>query len=160
MEQHSSVEQILKKMAEGLGEEPRPASSSWSFPMSRPSISTSSRSPTAEEARDGLKSSYAKFGDILVALIGHLGFALLFGMALWRVIGQDRTPSWPPLALMLTAWFGLAFELVMTWVEFFVIETVCPYCLTALACITASCVAAVLAWRGSRTLSSVEVRHA
>ena len=42
MEQHGAVEQILKKMAEGLGEELRPASSSWSFPMSRPTISTSS----------------------------------------------------------------------------------------------------------------------
>jgi uncharacterized membrane protein len=61
---------------------------------------------------------------------------------------------------MLTAGFGLAFELVMTWVEFFVIEAVCPYCLTALACIAASFVAAVCAWWLGRILPSMEVHHA
>ena len=106
-----------------------------------------------------LASSYAKFGDIPVALIGLLGFALLFSMALWRVIGQDRTPNWLPLALMLTAGFGLAFELAMTWVEFFVIEAVCPYCLTALAFIAGTFLAAVAAWRGAATVNSGEVRN-
>jgi len=106
-----------------------------------------------------LASPYARIAGIPVALIGLLGFALLFSIALWRVIGQDRTPNWLPLALMLTAGFGLAFELAMTWVEFFVIEAVCPYCLTAVAFIAGTFLAAVAAWRGAATVNSGEVRN-
>ncbi|MCX5733079.1 MAG: vitamin K epoxide reductase family protein [candidate division NC10 bacterium] len=74
--------------------------------------------------------------------------------------GRPRTPRWIPATLAVLSGLGLTFELVMTRVEFFVIRAVCPYCLTALACIAASFVAAVIAWRGSRILSSVETRHA
>jgi uncharacterized membrane protein len=48
---------------------------------------------------------------------------------------------------MVVAGLGLLFELVMTWVEFFVIEAVCPYCLTALGLIGATFGASVVAWR-------------
>jgi uncharacterized membrane protein len=106
-----------------------------------------------------LASPYAAFGPIPVALIGLLGFALLFGMALWRTLGQDRTPTWLPLALMLTAGFGLAFELVMTWVEFFVIKAVCPYCITALAFISGTFAASLWAWRAAGTAPSTEGPH-
>ncbi len=107
-----------------------------------------------------LASPYAEIAGIPLGVIGFVGFALLFGLAAWRLFGRQCSPRALPAILTLTAGFGLAFEVVMTWVEFFVIEAVCPYCLTALACITASFVAAVVAWRGSRILSSVEARHA
>lgn len=96
-----------------------------------------------------LASPYAAFGPIPVALIGLLGFALLAGLAAWRLWGGARSPRWLPATLALVAGFGLAFELVMTWVEFFVIRAVCPYCLTALGLIAATFVAAVVAWRAA-----------
>ena len=96
-----------------------------------------------------LASSYAAIGPIPVALIGLSGFILLFGMALWRLAGGLRTPRRLPAALALVAGFGLLFEVVMTWIEFFVIRAVCPYCLIALACIAGTSMAAIVAWRAA-----------
>jgi uncharacterized membrane protein len=94
-----------------------------------------------------LASPYAAFGPIPVALIGLLGFVVLAGLAAWRLWGGARSPRWLPAALALVAGFGLLFELVMTWVEFFVIRAVCPYCLTALGFIAGTFVAATVVWR-------------
>jgi uncharacterized membrane protein len=107
-----------------------------------------------------LASPYAAFGPIPVALIGLLGFVVLAGLAAWRLWGEARTPRWLPAALALVAGFGLLFELVMTWLEFFVIRAVCPYCLTALAFIAGTFVAAMVAWRAAGQTDHKEGRHA
>jgi uncharacterized membrane protein len=65
-----------------------------------------------------------------------------------------------PAALALVAGFGLLFELFMTWVEFFVIRAVCPYCLTALAFIAGTFVAATVAWRAAARTEHKEGWHA
>jgi len=96
-----------------------------------------------------LASPYAAFGPIPVALIGLLGFAVLAALACWRLLRGLQTPQWLPATLALVAGFGLLFELVMTWVEFFVIQAVCPYCLTALALIAGTFMAVTVAWRAA-----------
>jgi uncharacterized membrane protein len=107
-----------------------------------------------------LASPYAAFGPIPVALIGLLGFAILAALAAWRLAGGPRSPRWLPRALALVAGFGLLFELVMSWVEFFVIRAVCPYCLTALAFIAGTFVAAMVAWRAAGQRDHREGWHA
>ena len=107
-----------------------------------------------------LASPYAAIGPIPVALLGLAGFALLFAMALWRLLGGPRTPRWLPATLAVVSGLGLAFELVMTWVEFFVIRAVCPYCLTALAFIAGTFAAAAWAWRAAAQAKTEEGRHA
>jgi uncharacterized membrane protein len=97
-----------------------------------------------------LASEYAEIAEVPVALIGLLGFSLLFGLAAWRLWRHDRSPRWLPAVLVLVAGVGLLFELGMTWVEFFIIQALCPYCLAALGLIAASFVAAVVAWRAQR----------
>lgn len=106
-----------------------------------------------------LASPYAAFGPIPVALIGLAGFALLFGMAFWRLVGGARSPGWLPAALAAVAGLGLLFELVMTWVEFFVIRAVCPYCLTALALIAGTFAAAAVGWRAASRTVTQEDSH-
>jgi uncharacterized membrane protein len=107
-----------------------------------------------------LASPYAAIGPIPVALIGLLGFAILAALAAWRLWGGARSPRWLPSALALVAGFGLLFELVMTWVEFFVIRAVCPYCLTALALIAGTFAAAAWAWRTAAHATTKGGRHA
>jgi uncharacterized membrane protein len=104
-----------------------------------------------------LASPYAEIAGIPVALMGLLGFGLVFGLAAWRLCWGDRSPRPLPAILALMAGVGLLFELGMTWVEVFVIQAICPYCLTAFGLIAASFVAAVIAWRARRHTASLEV---
>jgi uncharacterized membrane protein len=97
-----------------------------------------------------LASPYATIGGIPVALVGLLGFAFLFVLAAWRLFGAARSPRWLPGVLALTAGLGSGFEVVMTCVEVFAIDAVCPYCLTAFAFILATFGASVVAWRNAR----------
>lgn len=102
-----------------------------------------------------LASPYAEIGGIPIALMGLLGFAVLFGLAAWRLVRGERSPGWLPGLLMGVAGLGWLFELVMTWVELFLIQAVCPYCLTAFAFITATFLASLAAWRAAhRTANS------
>jgi uncharacterized membrane protein len=77
-----------------------------------------------------LASPYAEVAGVPVALIGLVGFGLLFVLAAWRLVLGERSPRQLPFLLFLVAGLGLAFELAMIWVELFVIEAVCPYCLS------------------------------
>jgi uncharacterized membrane protein len=107
-----------------------------------------------------LASPYAEIAGIPVALIGLGGFALLFGLAAWRLVLGERSPRQLPSVLLLVAAVGLVFELGMTWIELFVIQAVCPYCLMALGLIAATFVAALGAWRAARSARRQEVSHA
>jgi uncharacterized membrane protein len=66
-----------------------------------------------------------------------------------------------PTVLVLVAGFGLCFELGMTGVEVFIIQALCPYCLTALGLIAGTFLAALWAWRYGRLASTrPEADHA
>ncbi len=106
-----------------------------------------------------LASPYAEIGRVPVALVGLGGFALLFGLAAWRLLAGEGSPRWLPAVLALAGGIGLAFELGMTWVEFFVIGAVCPYCLIALGLIAATFFAALAAWKAAGAAGRERVRH-
>jgi len=106
-----------------------------------------------------LASPYAEIAGVPVALMGLVGFALLFALAACRLVLGERSPRQLPFLLFLVAGFGLAFELGMTWVEFFVIEAVCPYCLTALGLIAATFGSSLVAWRKARLSYQREERN-
>lgn len=97
-----------------------------------------------------LASPYAEIAGVPVALIGVAGFAALFCLATVCLF----VPQWGPCrmraTLVLVAAVGLFFELVMTGVELFIIQAVCPYCLTALGLIAGTFLAAFWAWRSGR----------
>jgi uncharacterized membrane protein len=98
-----------------------------------------------------LASPYAEIGGVPVALIGLMGFAILCLLAAWRLWVPERSPRNLPAVLALGAGLGLCFELGMTWVEVFIIQALCPYCLTALGLIGSTFVAALWAWQAARS---------
>jgi uncharacterized membrane protein len=101
-----------------------------------------------------LASPYAEIAGIPVALIGLVGFAALFGLATACLFMPRWGPCRMPTVLVLVAGFGLCFELGMTGVEVFVIQALCPYCLTALGLIAGTFLAALWAWRYARLAST------
>jgi len=94
-----------------------------------------------------LASPYAEIAGLPVALLGLVGFAFLLGVAAWRLWIPEQSPRMLPALLALAAGLGLGFELGMTWIEVFVIQALCPYCLMALGLIAGTFLAALWAWR-------------
>jgi uncharacterized membrane protein len=94
-----------------------------------------------------LASPYAEIAGLPVALLGLVGFAFLLALAAWRLWIPKQSPRMLPALLALAAGLGLSFELGMTWIEVFVIQALCPYCLAALGLIAGTFLAALRAWR-------------
>lgn len=77
------------------------------------------------------ESDYSHFGDIPVAFIGVLGYvAIAAAAAVWLLTG-DRFGDLPLLAIWGMAVGGTAYSVYLTYVEIFVIEAVCIWCLTS-----------------------------
>jgi uncharacterized membrane protein len=83
-------------------------------------------------------SSYSKMAGVPVALMGLLFFIALESLVLFRLIrGPDEAPWAQPVAFSM-ALGGLAFVSYLTYVELFVIDAICVWCV-ATACITTAC---------------------
>jgi len=76
------------------------------------------------------ESSYSHMGPIPVAFLGLLGYAaLLVVAAFWLRVG-DRWGDWPLLAIWGMALGGVAYSAYLTYLEIFVIEAACIWCVT------------------------------
>jgi uncharacterized membrane protein len=77
------------------------------------------------------ESSYSHMGPIPVALLGLLGYAaLLVVAAFWLRVG-DRWGEWPLLLIWGMALGGVAYSAYLTYLELFVIDAVCIWCVTS-----------------------------
>jgi len=83
------------------------------------------------------QSDYARIGEVPVALLGLLGYvALAVVSAFWLRVG-NRFDVWPLLAIWGMSVSGVAYSAYLTYVEFFVIDAVCIWCITSAAVMTA-----------------------
>ena len=85
-------------------------------------------------------SEYSAIAGVPVALLGFLLCAALLGVVLWRV-GLDRSgmaEEWAPLAVFGMTLMGVAYAAYLTYVELFVLEAICIYCVTLASIMTAS----------------------
>jgi uncharacterized membrane protein len=74
------------------------------------------------------ESSYSHMGPIPVALLGLLGYAALLAVAaFWLRVG-DRWGDWPLLLIWGMALGGAAYSAYLTYLELFVIDAVCIWC--------------------------------
>jgi hypothetical protein len=70
-------------------------------------------------------------GSIPVAFLGALGYAALLAVAaFWLRVG-DRWGDWPLLAIWGMALGGVAYSAYLTYLEIFVIEAACIWCVTS-----------------------------
>jgi uncharacterized membrane protein len=77
------------------------------------------------------ESAYSHMGPIPIAFFGVLGYvALLAVAAFWLRVG-DRWGDWPLLAIWGMALGGVAYSAYLTYLEIFVIEAACIWCVSS-----------------------------
>jgi len=90
------------------------------------------------------RSTFSEFHGVPVALVGLLGYALLFALSLWTA-GPVTTLRF------VTAIAGLAFALYLAYVEAYVLAVWCLLCIGSLAMIsTIAMLAGIAVWRVNR----------
>jgi uncharacterized membrane protein len=80
------------------------------------------------------QSEYATIAGVPVALLGGLAAAALLTVALSRLAGLALAVEWASLAVLGLTTAFVAFAAYLTYIELFVLEAICIYCV-ALACI-------------------------
>ena len=87
-------------------------------------------------------SRWSEFLGVDVALIGILGYAVLLVIALAGV--QRPASHWPSQWLALLAGGGVLFAAYLTWLELFVIDAICRWCVGSAVIITLIFILALL----------------
>jgi uncharacterized membrane protein len=76
------------------------------------------------------ESSYSHLGPVPVSVLGVLGYAAILAVAaFWLRVG-DRFGDWPLLAIWGMSVGGVVYSIYLTYVELFVIDAVCIWCVT------------------------------
>jgi uncharacterized membrane protein len=92
-------------------------------------------------------SEWSRFLGVDVALIGLVGYALLFGVALLALRPAVMRERWPAALLAGLAGGGVLFTLYLTYLELFVIHAICRWCVGSAAIILSILILALLALR-------------
>lgn len=90
-------------------------------------------------------SAYGSLFGVPVAFYGVVGYALLFTVALVGLQPRFLPSSGPTRALAVLSTGGVLFTLYLIYVELFVIQAICRWCMVSAAIIA---VIAVVAWWG------------
>ena len=83
------------------------------------------------------QSEYSTIAGVPVALLGGLAAAALLAIALGRLSGLPLAVEWASLAALALTTASVAFAAYLTYIELFVLEAICVYCV-ALASIFAT----------------------
>ena len=81
-------------------------------------------------------SRYGWFLGYDVALIGTIGYSLLFVAAVVSTLRTLENAQWANTMLQLLIWPAILFTLRLKYYEFFVLKGFCPWCLISAVCIT------------------------
>lgn len=82
-------------------------------------------------------SAYARlFGMLPVGILGLVGFALMLIAWLIQRLRDDKWGNYASIAIIGMALFGTLFSIYLTYLEVFVIEAVCMWCLSSAAIMT------------------------
>jgi uncharacterized membrane protein len=92
-------------------------------------------------------SSWSRFAGLDVSLIGILGYAGLLGLSLAALQPSLAFQRWPATLLAALAGFGVAFTAYLTYLELFVIHTICRWCVASAVIIVGIFVASYMEHR-------------
>ncbi len=84
------------------------------------------------------QSEYSTMAGIPVALLGGLAAAALLAVALGRLAGLSLAVEWASLAALSLTTVSVAFAAYLTYVELFVLDAICIYCVSLASIFTAS----------------------
>jgi uncharacterized membrane protein len=82
-------------------------------------------------------SEYSKMAGIPVALLGIIFYLALGATALAWLWWRPQSLAWPIIAAWGLALGGIVFSVYLTYLELFVIEAVCIYCVSSAAIVLA-----------------------
>ena len=97
-------------------------------------------------------SSYGWFLGVDVALIGAVGWAAVFVVAVLGTLPRWEDARWPTVALSALVYPALLFTLRLKYGEFIVLDTFCPWCAVNAVIVVVACVLVALDWRRLRRL--------
>jgi uncharacterized membrane protein len=100
-------------------------------------------------------SRYGWFMGVDVALIGAVGYALLFIAAVVSTLPRFEDERWPNTVMQLMIWPAVLFTVRLKYGEFFVVKSFCPWCAVSAVVITLSAILIVLDRRRLARLEAV-----
>jgi uncharacterized membrane protein len=83
------------------------------------------------------QSSWSRIAGIEVSLIGLVGYAGLLAVSLTALRPSLEARRWPTTLLATLAGIGVAFTAYLTYLELFVIQAICRWCVGSAAIIIA-----------------------
>jgi uncharacterized membrane protein len=92
-------------------------------------------------------SRWSRFLGIEVSLIGLVGYVSLLGVSLAGLQPANQARRWPDRLLVVLAGGGFLFSVYLTYLELFVIEAICRWCVVSAAIIFALFLISLLGWR-------------
>jgi len=96
-------------------------------------------------------SKYGWFYGVDVALIGAVGYALLFVAALVSTTPKFEDSKWPNTLMQLMIWPAVLFTLRLKYAEFIILNGFCPWCAVSAVTIALCAVLVVLDRRRALT---------
>lgn len=97
-------------------------------------------------------SPYGWFLGVDVALIGTVGYSLLFVVAVLGSLPRFEEAAWPTRLLQLMVWPAVLFTLRLKYGEFIVLKSFCQWCAISAVTITVFAVLVTLEGRRVRRL--------
>lgn len=83
-------------------------------------------------------SEYAELAGVPVALLGALSYSAMIAAAVAWLWLRPSGLAWPVMALWGLSLFGTLYSAYLTYVELFVLEAICVYCVASAGVILAS----------------------
>lgn len=92
-------------------------------------------------------SRWSRFLGIEVSLIGLLGYISILGVSLVGLQPAHQGRRWPDTSLTLLSGGGFLFSAYLTYVELFVLDAICRWCVVSAVIISLIFLVSLLAWR-------------